>query len=220
MLDHRDLVTSLPLSVSELFTVSKRIEEVETTHIPVETPTVNTSSQGCTTLSGINSVSLDLGTANQMGQATSLSVSQISFNNPFTLGSFLRPPPLLKSGSVGMRPQFPLVSQPLSGLPGVPGGFIPLIFPMLPVNPRVPSMGSGGAFPLLATGSVRPVISLPSMQLQSSVANPAPPSSTGSSQLSLEAVSDPSLVVEVEEEMDASCSMLHSTFSEAGVTHE
>ncbi len=74
--------------------------------------------------------------------------------------------------------------------------------------------------PLLATGSVGPVISLPSMQPRSSVANPRPPSSTGLSQLSFGAVSDPSLVVEIEEEMDASCFKFHSTFSEAGVSQD
>ncbi len=78
-------------------------------------------------------------------------------------------------------------------------------------------MGSGGTFPLLAAGSVRPVISLPSLQPRSSAANRPPPSSTGSTQFPLGALSDPSLVDEVEEEMDASCSLLHSTFSEAGV---
>ncbi len=76
--------------------------------------------------------------------------------------------------------------------------------------------GSGGAFPLLATRSVRPVISLASLQTRSAVANP-PPSSTEPSQLPLGAVSDPFHVDEVEEEMDASYSMLHSPFSEAGV---
>ncbi len=76
-------------------------------------------------------------------------------------------------------------------------------------------MGSGGAFPLLATGSVRPVISLPILQTRSAVANP--PSSTGPSQLPLGPLFDPSHVDEVEEEMDASYSMLHTTFSEVGV---
>ncbi len=54
--DHRDLVTSFPLSFSELTTVSEHIEEVELTHITVETPSVNPSSQGFT-LPGINLVS-------------------------------------------------------------------------------------------------------------------------------------------------------------------
>ena len=121
------------------------------------------------------------------------------------MGSFLRPPPLLlNSGLVGTGPWFPLVSQPLSGLPGAPGGFVPPFFLMLPAHPQVLSVGSGGTFPLLTAGSVRPVISLPSLQPRSSAPNP-PPSSTGSSQLPLGAVSDPSLVNEVEEEMDASC---------------
>ncbi len=66
-------------------------------------------------------------------------------------------------------------------------------------------MGSDGTFPPLAAGSVRPVISLLSLQPRSSAANPPPPSetteTTGSSQLPLEAVSDPSGVEEVEEEM-------------------
>ncbi len=73
-------------------------------------------------------------------------------------------------------------------------------------------MGLGGTFAFLAAGSVQPVISLPSLQPRSSAANPSPPSSTGSSQLPLEAASDPSLVDEVKEEMDASCSLLRSTF--------
>ncbi len=121
-------------------------------------------------------------------------------------------PLLLNSGLVDTGPRFPLVLHPLSGLPGPHGGFVPPVFPTLPVNPWVPSMGSGGAFPLSVTGAVQPVIPLQSMQPRSSVANPPPPSSTWSSQLSLGAVSDRSLVVEVEEEMNASCSMLHSTF--------
>ena len=90
--DHRGLATSFPLNVSELNAVSEHIEEVETTHIPVETPSVNPSSQGFTPY-GINSVSLGLSTANQLGQTASSSVSQMSFTNPFTVGSFLRPPP-------------------------------------------------------------------------------------------------------------------------------
>ncbi len=77
---HRDLVTSLPSDVSELLAISEHIEVVETTHIPVEVISVNSPSQGCTTLIGINSVSLDLGTANQVGQAA----SSTSFTNPFT----------------------------------------------------------------------------------------------------------------------------------------
>ena len=87
LLDHRDLVTSLPSYVSKLPTVSERIEEVETTHIPVETTSVNPSSQGSTTLSGINWVSLDLGTANQVGQAAS------SFTTPLSWVHFCGLPP-------------------------------------------------------------------------------------------------------------------------------
>ncbi len=78
-------------------------------------------------------------------------------------------------------------------------------------------MGFGGIFPLWATGLVRPVISLPSLQPRSAVANAPPPFPTGPSQLHLGAVSDPSFFDEVEEEMDASYYMLHSTLSEAGV---
>ena len=81
-------------------------------------------------------------------------------------------------------------------------------------------MGSGGIFHLLPTGSDQPVISLPSLEPRSSAANPPPPSSTGSFQFPLGAVSDPSTIDEVEEEMDASCSLLHSTLSEAGVGHD
>ncbi len=91
--DHRDMVTSLPSDVSKLLAVSEHTEEVEMTHVPVETFSVNPPSHGCTTLFGINSLSLDLGMANQVGQAASLSASQTSFTNPFTVGSFLRPPP-------------------------------------------------------------------------------------------------------------------------------
>ena len=90
--DHRDLVTSFPPSASELTTVSERIEEVETIHIPVDTQSVNPTTQGFT-LSGINSGSFGLSTADQLGQAAPSSVSQTSFTNPFTVGSFMRPPP-------------------------------------------------------------------------------------------------------------------------------
>ena len=107
----------------------------------------------------------------------------------------------------------------MSGLPGAPNGFVPPVFPMLHAHPQVPSMGSGGTFPLLAAGSVRPATSLLSLQPRSSAANHSPPSSTGSSQLPLGTVSDPSLVDEVNEEMEASCSLLHSTLSEVGVGH-
>ncbi len=81
-------------------------------------------------------------------------------------------------------------------------------------------MGSGGIFHLLPTGSDQPVISLPSLEPRSSAANPPPPSSTGSFQFPLGAVSDPSTIDQVEEEMDASCSLLHSTLSEVGVGHD
>ncbi len=50
MRDHSDLVVSLPSDASELLVVSEHTEEVETTHVPVETLSVNPSSQGCTTL--------------------------------------------------------------------------------------------------------------------------------------------------------------------------
>ncbi len=52
MHDHRDLVVSLPSNASELLAASEHTEEVETTHVPVKTPSVNPSSQGCTTLPG------------------------------------------------------------------------------------------------------------------------------------------------------------------------
>ncbi len=74
--------------------------------------------------------------------------------------------------------------------------------------------------PFLATGSLRPVISLPSLEPRSSAANPPPPSSTGSLQVPLGAVSEPSIVDEVVEEMDASCSLLHFTLCEVGVGHD
>ncbi len=168
------MVVSLPSNASELLAVSEHTEEVETTHVPVETFSVNPSSQGCPSHSGL----------------------------------------------VGMEPLFPLASQLSSGLPEAPSGFVDLVppfFPLLPSHPQVPLMGSDGAFPLLATGSVRLVISLPSLQPRSAVANHPPPSSTGPSQLPLGAVSDPSHADEVKEEMDAPYSMLHATFSEAGV---
>ncbi len=84
---------SLTSDVTELLAVSEHTEEVETTHVPVETSSVNPPSQGFTTLAGINSVSLDLGTANQVGQAASSSASQTTYTNPFTMGSFPRPTP-------------------------------------------------------------------------------------------------------------------------------
>ena len=68
---------------------------------------------------------------------------------------------------------------------------------------------------ILATGSVRPVISLPSLQPRS-----PPTFLIWLSQLALGTVSYPSLVDEVEEEMAAPYSMLQSTFSEAGVGQE
>ncbi len=57
MLDHMDMVISLPSDASELLAVSRHTEEVETTHTPIETLSVNFPSQGCTALSGINSFS-------------------------------------------------------------------------------------------------------------------------------------------------------------------
>ncbi len=151
--DHRDLVTSFPSIASELTTVSGRFEEVETTQLSVETHSVNPTSQGFA-LSGISSGSFGLGTPNQLGQAASSSVSQTSFTNPFTVGLLLRPPPLLlNSGLAGLGPQFPMASQPFPSFTGTQGGFVPPVFPTFPVNPQASSTGSGGAFPLLATGS-------------------------------------------------------------------
>ena len=220
LLNHRDLVTSFPLSASELTAVSERIEEVQMSHVPVETSTVNPSSQGFT-LTGINSVSLGLSTANQSWQAASSSSSQMTFTPPFNVGSFLRPPPLLlNSGLAGLGPQFPMASQPFPSLTGAPGGIVPLVFPTIPVNPQSSSMGSGGAFPLLATGLVRLVILLPSLEPRSSVATPPPPPLVVSSQPPVGAVPDTSFTVEIEEEMDASCSLLQSTFSEAAASQD
>ncbi len=137
------------------------------------------------------------------------------------MGSFLRPLLLLlNSGVSGLGPQFPMASQPFPSLTGAPGGIVPLVFPTFPVNPQASSMGSGGAFPLLATGSVRPVISLPCLEPRSSVATPPPPPSVVSSQLPVGAVTDTSFTMEVEEEMDASCSLLQSTFSEAAASQD
>ncbi len=106
-----------------------------------------------------------------------------------------------------------MATQPFPSLTGAPGGIVPLVFPTFPVNPQASSTELGGAVPLLATGSVRPVISLPCLEPQSSVANPPPPSVV-SSQLPVGAGPDTSFSVEVEEEMDASCSLLQSIFSE------
>ena len=173
------------MNVSELTAVSERVEEVETTHTSLETNSVNPSSQGFI-LPGINTVSFGLSTANQLGQAASLSGSQTSFTNPFTVGSFLRPPPLLlNSGIAGLGPQFPMASQPFPSLTGAPGGIVPPFFLTLPVNPQASSMGSGVMFPLSATGSVRPVFSLPSLELRSTAANPPPPPSVVSAQPSV-----------------------------------
>ncbi len=149
----------------------------------MEPLSVNPTSQGFA-LSGINSGSLGLSTPNQLGQAASSSVSQTSFTNPFTVGSLLRPPPLLlNSGLAGLGPQFPMASQPFPSLTGAQGGIVPPFFLTFPVNPQASSMGSGGAFPLLATGSVRPVFSLPSLGPRSSVAKPPPPSTVVSCKL-------------------------------------
>ncbi len=93
MLDHRDLVIFQASDASKLLAVSEHTEVVENTHSPVETHLVNPASHGCNALPGINSVSIDLGMTGQMGQVVSLSVSQTSFTNPFTVGSSLRPPP-------------------------------------------------------------------------------------------------------------------------------
>ncbi len=54
MLDHRDMVVPLPSEASELLAVSKHTEEMETTHIPVETLSVNPPSQGYTAFPVIN----------------------------------------------------------------------------------------------------------------------------------------------------------------------
>ena len=97
--DPRDLVVSLPCDVSKLLAVSEHTEEVEMTHVPVETPSVNPLSQGFTTLAGINLVSLDVGMANQVGQAAFLYLYQPRYH-----GFVSVPPPLLlNSGLVGMR---------------------------------------------------------------------------------------------------------------------
>ncbi len=160
-------------------------QEMETTHIPVETHSVHPPSQGCTTLTGINSVSLDLGMTGQVGQATSSSASHFFYQPPFHGFVFMAYSLLLNFSLVCTGNGFPLASQPLSGLPGAPGGFVPLVFPTLPAHPHVPSMGSGRTFPLLAAGSVQPVISLLCLQPRSSAANPPPPSSTGPSWLPL-----------------------------------
>ena len=126
--DHMDLVVSLPSGVSKLLAVSKHTEEVETTRVPVETPSVNPPSQGFTTLTEIKSVSLELGTANQVEQATSSSALQTISTTPLTRGFVFAPPPLLNSGLVGMGPRFPTLT-------GAPGGIVPPFFPTFPINP-------------------------------------------------------------------------------------
>ncbi len=85
--NHRDLVVSLPSDASELSAVPEHIKEVGTTHVR-ETPSVNPPSQGFTTLTEINSVSLDLGMANQVGQAASDHLHQPPYR-----GFILSPPP-------------------------------------------------------------------------------------------------------------------------------
>ncbi len=213
---HRDLFVSLTSDVSELLAVSEHTEEVETTHVPVETPLINPPSQGCTTLPGINSVSLDLDMANQVVQAASSSADYFAdylYQTPYRGFIFAPPPPLLlNSGLVGMGPRFPMVSQPFSGLTGAPGGIILPAFPTFPVNPQVPSMGSGQTFPFFGywIGSTGKYLA----ESRTSIFSGQPSSSF------LDwVVSDPFTVDEVEEEMDASCSLLHPTLSEAGVGH-
>lgn len=115
--DHRVLVAGIPSDGSELSAVSSLQDKVVTTQNPVETQTLH--HQDSSVLPGSVSVSGDL------GMAALSSFNQTSF--PTSLGSVLRPPPLLlNSGLAGMGPWFPLASQALSGLPGVLGGFVPL----------------------------------------------------------------------------------------------
>ncbi len=66
-----------------LLAVSGHTEEVETTHVSV-THSVIFFSQSCSTLTGINSVSLDLGMTDQVGQAASSSVfAAFFYQTPF-----------------------------------------------------------------------------------------------------------------------------------------
>ncbi len=74
------------------------------------------------------------------------------------------PPLVLNSGLAGWEPQFPFSPQPLICYLRSPSGFAPPVFPTFPAPPWVQSMGPAGAHPLLATGSARLVISLPSLQ--------------------------------------------------------
>ena len=91
--DHRDLVVSLPPMFPNCWqfpNIPRKLRQH--THVPVETPSVNPPSQGCTTLTGINSVSLDLGMANQVGLAA---CSSATYTNPLTRVRFCPPPPKL-----------------------------------------------------------------------------------------------------------------------------
>ncbi len=147
--DHRDLVVSLPSDVSELLAVSEHTEEVETTLVPVETLSVNSPSQGCTTLPGIKSISLDLCTANQVGQAASSSALQTTYINAPTIGSFLRPPSLLLNfGLVGTGPRFSYGFTAILWFNWGPWWDYSSVFSDVSCQPQVPSMGSGGSFPL------------------------------------------------------------------------
>ncbi len=145
MHDHRDLVVSLPSDACELLAVPGHTEEVETTHVSVETHSVNPPSQGCIILTGI--ISISRSRHDRPGGAGHLF---ICYQPPFRGFIFVPPPPsfLLNSGLVGTGPWFRLVSQPLSGLPGDPGGFVPQVFPTLPVHtvlpliPRLPRISS------------------------------------------------------------------------------
>ena len=98
------MVTSLPSDVSKLLAVSEHTEEVEMTHVPVETFSVNPPSHGCTTLFGINSLSLDLGMANQVGQAASVCFADFFYQPRYRGFIFAASPLLLNSGLVVWGP--------------------------------------------------------------------------------------------------------------------
>ncbi len=137
---------------------------METTHIPVETPSVNPSSQGFT-LPGINSGSLWSQHSQPLGAGRIFVCFSDAFYQPLYRGFlFAAPPPslLLNSGLAGSGPQFPMATQPFPSLTGAPGGIVPPVFPTFNVNMsthRLRQWDRVELSPFLATGSVRPVIS-------------------------------------------------------------
>ncbi len=134
MLDHKSLIANFPSDGSELLAISGHHEEVVTSQNPAETQTFIPLSWGCTVLPGNNSVSLDHGVTSQMWVVAPSTVNQTFFSTTTSVGSFLRPPPLLLiSGLSGMGPSFLWLHSPslvsLGSLVGVfPRFFFFLLF--------------------------------------------------------------------------------------------